>query len=64
MKYPKIKRVYFEHSNKWVCEKHKHLLPAIEFYGDQIGIHCLWSFKFVWWSYWFKIYISFFVWGK
>lgn len=55
----KIHRIYAEHSSQYICEKHKYLIPTIEFYSNTIGILRGWQFKFVWWKWWIKVYITF-----
>lgn len=54
-----IKRIYPECSSMYVCENHKQLLPAIEFFSNTIGTMHGWQFKFWWWKYWIKIYVTF-----
>lgn len=61
MKYIRFSKYYFERSSKYVCEKHKYLIPTIEFYSNSIGTLYGWQFKFVWWKWWVKVYISFHV---
>lgn len=54
-----IKRVYPEHSSKWINENKRQLLPVIEFWDNTIGnLHGV-CFKFWWWKYWIKINITY-----
>jgi hypothetical protein len=50
-----FKRWVFGKSNKYVCEKYRQILPAIEFWNEQIGNHCMVTFRFIWWHWWFKV---------
>lgn len=51
-------KVYYAKSNRYVCEKHMQLLPAIEYFNEMYGHHRLLSFRFILWRYWFKISFS------
>ena len=53
-----IETIAFEHSRKIVCEKHKYLLPTIEIWNDKIGIMYGYQFRFIWWKWWIKMYLT------
>jgi len=50
-----FRRWHFEKSNKYIIEKHKQLLPAIEYWNETIGNHTMVTFRLIFWKWWIKL---------
>ena len=42
-------------SEAFIVEKHKTLLPTIIFFNEKIGNTEIYSFKFSFWRWWYKV---------
>lgn len=49
-----LKRFVFEKSSKYIYEKHKHILPALEFWSETLGNLRMVTFRLIWWRWWIK----------
>lgn len=57
----KITKILTSHSDKWIVEFHKPLIPTIIYWNDSINENYLTSLTFRFWRWWWKIEIFYII---
>ena len=52
-------KIYTERSRNYVHEPKKHILPAIEYFTHKIGDKKIVAFRFIFWKWWVKIFVTY-----